>query len=136
MTYVQILVDGKTVNIECKGDDEANEIFVPLKDFAKNLEGIKIIKPKEDEENKFEIEWPTHLIPKDSKSGTNFVYNLGKMDFLGALNDNEMRYGMPSDRGAWEMVIRYSNGIFTSYIPYMKHLHNKEWIAYEYKEEN
>jgi len=131
MTYVQILIDGQTVNIECKDVDEANEIFVPLKHFAKNLDGLKIIKPKEIEDKKFGIDWPDKLIPIDSKSGCNFVYNLGTMDYLGALNDNEMRYGMPGDKGNWEMVIRYSNGKFISYIPYMKHLHDKEWIKYD-----
>jgi len=131
MTYVQLLIEGRTVNIECKSADEANEIFVPLKDFAKNLDGIRIVKPKKENKEKFEIDWPSYLIPKDSESEENFVYNLGKMEFLGDLADNEMRYGMPSDRGSWEMIIRYSNGIFTSYIPYMKHLHNKEWIRYD-----
>jgi len=126
MTYVQLLIEGRTVNIECKSADEANEIFVPLKYFAKNIDGIKIIEPKKENKEKFEIDWPQYLIPKDSKSEENFVYNLGKMEFLGDLGDNEIRYGMPSDRGSWEMVIRYSNGIFTSHIPYMKHLHYTE----------
>jgi len=131
MTYVQMLIGGKTVNIECETIDEANEIFVSLKNFAKNLDGIRIVKPKKENKEKIKIDWPQYLIPKDSKSEENFVYNLGKMEFLGDLADNEMRYGMPSDRGSWEMVIRYSNGIFTSYIPYMKHLHNKEWVRYD-----
>jgi len=105
-----MLIEGRTVTIECENADEANNIFVPLKDFTKNLDGIKIIKPKEENKEKFEIDWPEYLIPKDSKSGENFVYNLGKMTFLGDLNDNEMRYGMPSDRGSWQKIIRYSNG--------------------------